>query len=72
MPGGVGDRRIGNSESVSSTHFESTNSETPIEGRARGLGTGRSHVRGVSRRGLKGAESAIANRESGIREVRNS
>jgi hypothetical protein len=36
------------------------------------LWTGRSHARGVSCRGLKGAESAIGNQESGIREVRNS
>jgi hypothetical protein len=30
MPGGIGDRRIGDPENVSSTHFNSVNSEIPI------------------------------------------
>jgi hypothetical protein len=49
------------------------NSKTPIEGRACGLVDRAGHMREeLADRGLKGAESAIANRESGIREVRNS
>jgi hypothetical protein len=71
-PGGIENRRIGNPKGVNSTHFNSANSETPIGERTVVLWTSRSHAKRVSRRELRGAESAIGDRESGIREVSDS
>jgi hypothetical protein len=71
-PGGIENRRIGDPKGVSSTHSNSANSETPIGERTVVLWTSRSHEKRVSRRELRGAESAIADRESGIREVSDS
>jgi hypothetical protein len=44
-PGGIGNRRIGNSKGVSSTHFNSAKSETPIGERTVVLWTSRSHAK---------------------------
>jgi hypothetical protein len=68
-PGGIGDRRIGDPEDVSSTHFSFAKSKFPIGERTVVLWTSRSHVKRVSRRELRGAESTIGDRESGIREA---
>jgi hypothetical protein len=55
-PSGIGDRRIGDPENVSSTHSNSANSETPIGERTVVLWTSRSHEKGVSRRELRSGE----------------
>jgi hypothetical protein len=48
-PGGIGNRRIGDPEGVSSTHFNPRSSETPIGGRTVVLWTSRSHAKELAR-----------------------
>jgi hypothetical protein len=70
--GGIRNRRIGDPEDVSSTHYDLEKSEIPIGERTVVLWTNRSHAKGVSQRELRGAESTIADWEPGIHEVSGS